>query len=75
MGNNVNEVQENLQLNVNNVMSWCENNQLTSNTKKIKVMVFGSRHNIKKTQNISISIWRRNSANGSYIQIFRYTFR
>ena len=56
MGNNVNDVQENLQLNVNNFMSWCENNQLTINTKKIKVMVFGSRHNIKKTQNISISI-------------------
>ena len=41
-------VKEILQNDIQNVVKWCETNQLTINTKKTKVMIFLSRHNIKK---------------------------
>ena len=52
-GKNVNKI---LQKGVDKFIEWSEINQLTINIKKTKVMIFGSRYNIKKNDNVEISI-------------------
>ena len=37
-----------VQQNLSNVLSWCQQNQLTINTKKTKVMVFGTNNMLKR---------------------------
>ena len=55
-GKSVENIRENLQMNINKFANWCEINRLTINTKKTKVMTFGSRYNIKKSQNCEFSV-------------------
>ena len=55
-GNDSVKVNTRLQNGVDNFTQWCAINQLTINTKKNKVMIFGSRYNIKKTNNVEINI-------------------
>ena len=55
-GKDTNWVVDNLQCSINKFVNWCEVNQLTINIKKTKVMIFGSRYNIKKANNIGVSV-------------------
>ena len=51
-----------LQVGLNKTSEWCTINKLTINTKKTKLMVFGSRSKIKKAKNVKILL------NGDKIQ-------
>ena len=50
------DVEKKLQLGVDIFIKWCNCNQLTINIKKTKVMMFGSRYNINKNNNLKINI-------------------
>ena len=43
-----------LQSGLNLFTTWCSRNKLTINTKKTKLMVFGSRSRVKKAKNVSV---------------------
>ena len=53
-GLNVNEATLKLQASLNEFCEWCTVNKLTINTKKSKLMVFGSRAKVKKVKQIQI---------------------
>ena len=53
-GIKVDEITQVLQNNMDNFDKWCEVNKLTVNTKKSKLMVFGSRSRVKKSKNAKI---------------------
>ena len=55
-GNSYNEANEKLQKGIDKFALWCSKNALTINTKKTKVMKFGSSNKIKKGNNINIFI-------------------
>ena len=42
--------------NIDKFINWCVVNKLTINIKKTKVMIFGSRYNIKKNNMIELTI-------------------
>ena len=48
--------QKKLQSVINKFISWCAKNALTINTKKSKIMAFGSKNKIKNFKNINIMI-------------------
>ena len=52
-----------LQMNIDRFSNWCIVNKLTINTKQTKVMIFGSRYNIKSISAIDPTI------NGEKLQI------
>ena len=62
-GKSFEEVHGKLQSILNNFTSWCTKNALTINTKKTKVMAFGSNNKIKKAKNINIKINKENIGN------------
>ena len=53
-GNNVEDVTLNMQTSLNNFCQWCKVNKLTINTKKTKLMAFGSRSRVKRVKNVKI---------------------
>ena len=53
-GLNGKEAARKRQRSLNLFINWCSVNQLTLNTQKTKVMVFGSRHRVKKAGNVTI---------------------
>ena len=55
-GEKVNEINDIIQKGVDKLFKWSEINQLTINTNKNKVMIFGTRHSIEKANNMEISI-------------------
>ena len=55
-GLNSHEASVKLQASLNHFVNWCSTNQLTINIQKTKVMVFGSRHRVKKAKNVDIRI-------------------
>ena len=55
-GLNANEAAVQLQLSLDKFSNWCQINKLTINTKKSKLMTFGSRSKIKKAQNVRIKL-------------------
>ena len=55
-GKNYILLQQKLQLILDKFSKWSKENALTINTAKTKLMIFGSRSNIKKINDISISI-------------------
>ena len=56
-GKNIADIKYKIQLNIDKFVNWCNTNKLTINTKKTKLMVFGSRYNIKNTtKDLDISI-------------------
>ena len=55
-GKSMENIIENLQTNMNRFANWCRVNKLTINTKKTKVMCFGSRHNVKKAISIELKV-------------------
>ena len=55
-GKNYTEVNEKLQIILNKFIIWCAKNALTVNTKKTKIMAFGSKNKIKKSKNICITV-------------------
>ena len=58
-----------LQRDLDRFCKWCDENKLTVNSKKTKLMVFGSRSRVKKAKNVEILI------NGEFLQLvpsFKY---
>ena len=55
-GKSFDEVNVKLQNTLDKFTSWCSKNALTINTKKTKIMAFGSKNKIKKAKNINILI-------------------
>ena len=55
-GKNSCDVKTKLQKCFNKFINWCNINQLSINTKKTKIMTFGTRHMIKNANNIEIYI-------------------
>ena len=51
-GRNTTEIEQSLQADLNNLANWCSNNKLTINTKKTKIMTFGTPQQTKRTQNV-----------------------
>ena len=62
-GNSYNEANEKLQNGIDKFALWCSNNALTINTKKTKVMKFGSSNKIKKGNNINIFVNNKKTRN------------
>ena len=62
-GTSMAEIKNNLQENVDIFTNWCVVNKLTINTKKTKIMIFGSRYNIKRNPTMDLLI------NGEKLQI------
>ena len=52
-----------LQTSLDLFVNWCSTNQLTINIQKTKIMIFGSRHKVKKASNVKIGI------NGKTLQV------
>ena len=52
-----------LQANLNRFSKWCKKNKLTVNTKKTKLMSFGTRTRVKKAKNVTVTV------NGDRIQM------
>ena len=55
-GLDVNDAVAQLQTNLDKFSKWCRVNKLTINTKKPKLMVFGSRSKVKRAKNIKIKL-------------------
>ena len=55
-GNNYEVCEKELQKTLDKFISWCSKNALTINTKKTKIMTFGSKNKVKKSKQISIKI-------------------
>ena len=55
-GINSGEAAEKLQRSITRFAKWCEENSLTINIAKTKIMSFGSRHNVKKAKNVIVKL-------------------
>ena len=53
-GNNVEDVTLAMQTSLNHFSRWCKVNKLTINTKKTKLMAFGSRSRVKRVKKVKI---------------------
>ena len=58
-----------LQNDIYNFKIWCQSNALTMNITKTKQIIFGTRHSIKKSQNINI---HNDGKRISYVPNIRY---
>ena len=56
-GKSIEAIKNMLQMNIDKFSSWCITNKLTINTKKTKVMILGSRYNIKRNSNIDLTTY------------------
>ena len=56
LGINSWEVAEKPQRSITRFSKWCEENSLTINIAKTKIMSFGSRHNVKKAKNVIVKL-------------------
>ena len=55
-GSNPGEIELKLQPALDEFSAWCDENKLTLNASKTKVMVFGTRYRVKKAKNISVKM-------------------
>ena len=55
-GINCEEAANKLQRSITRFASWCEENSLTINVAKTKIMTFGTRHKVKKAKNVIIKL-------------------
>ena len=62
-GSSIDDIKISLQNNIDKFAKWCIINKLTINTKKTKIMIFGSRYNIKRNSTLELRI------NGESLQI------
>ena len=55
-GPDINTIKNKLQHDLNSISKWCDENRLTINTQKTKVMIFGTHQKLKKTQDPELKI-------------------
>ena len=69
-GLNGQEASVKLQSSLDLFVNWCSCNRLTINIQKTKVMVFGSRHRVKRARNVKINI---NGDRLKLVPFYRFT--